>query len=200
MCWNSKVSLNTFLFSLFGVSFAYFNNNIRIFQFLYFISFISIQLMEYFAWENLHDKKMNELLSKVGLFLIFIQIPFFVLSSSDVDNKLKTIIIGVYLMFSLFVISYFTIDFSMHKAANGHLAWNWLEFPTYIILIWLSFIFGLFLYQKQYLKFGLYAIIILAIYYTYYQSNTWGSLWCWIANLLALQLIIQVFMKSNCKK
>jgi hypothetical protein len=156
--------------------------------------------MEYFAWENLHDKKMNELLSKVGLFLIFIQIPFFVLSSSDVDNKLKTIIIGVYLMFSLFVISYFTIDFSMHKAANGHLAWNWLEFPTYIILIWLSFIFGLFLYQKQYLKFGLYAIIILAIYYTYYQSNTWGSLWCWIANLLALQLIIQVFMKSNCKK
>jgi hypothetical protein len=200
MCWNSKVSLNTFLFSLFGVSFAYFNNNIRVFKFLYFISFISMQLMEYFAWENLHDKKMNELLSKVGLFLIFIQIPFFVLSSSDVDNKLKTIIIGVYLMFSLFVISYFTIDFSMHKAANGHLAWNWLEFPTYIILIWLSFIFGLFLYQKQYLKFGLYAIIILAIYYTYYQSNTWGSLWCWIANLLALQLIIQVFMKSNCKK
>jgi len=200
MCWNSKVSLNTFLFSLFGVSFAYFNNNIRIFQFLYFISFISIQLMEYFAWENLHDKKMNELLSKIGLFLIFIQIPFFVLSSSDVDNKLKTIIIGVYLMFSLFVISYFTIDFSMHKAPNGHLAWNWLEFPTYIILIWLSFIFGLFLYQKQYLKFGLYAIIIFAIYYTYYQTNTWGSLWCWIANLLALQLIIQVFMKSNCKK
>ena len=29
MCWNQKVSLNTFLFSLFGISFAYFNNVIK---------------------------------------------------------------------------------------------------------------------------------------------------------------------------
>ncbi len=29
MCWNETVSLYTFLFSLFGINFAYFNNVIN---------------------------------------------------------------------------------------------------------------------------------------------------------------------------
>jgi hypothetical protein len=197
MCWNSKVSLNTFLFSLFGISFAYFNNVIEIFEYLYFLSFISMQLLEYFTWNNLNDKKMNTFLSQIGLFLIFLQPIFFAISCKKVENKLKMTIIAFYLMFSLFCILYFPIDFSMNKAENGHLAWNWLSFPTIIILLWLSFTFGLYLYQKQYLKFGVYLIIVLAIYYTYYKTNTWGSLWCWIANLLAVNLIFQVFFGFN---
>lgn len=201
MCWNQKISLNTFLFSLFGISFAYFNNVIELYGFLYFLSFISMQLLEYFAWGNLNDKKMNNFLSKIGLFLIFIQPIFFTLSHYNIDNKIKIGIIVSYLMFSMFCIVYFPIDFSMNKASNGHLAWNWLNFPTIITVIWLSFIFGLYLYQKQYFKFSVYAIIVIAIYYTYYKTNTWGSLWCWIANLLAVKLILQVFFDlklSNC--
>jgi len=196
MCWNPKVSLNTFLFSLFGISFALFNNVIGIFDFLWFLSFISMQLLEYFTWNNLHDKKMNTFLSKIGLFLIFIQIPLFILACRPLENKFKFILIGLYLAFSLFCMWYFTIDFSMNKAPNGHLAWNWLNFPTVICFIWLSFIFGLYAYQKQYLKFSIYLIVILAIYYTYYKTNTWGSLWCWIANILSLKLILQVFFSS----
>lgn len=57
MCWNQKVSLNTFLFSLFAASFAYFNNVLNFYTYLYFISFISMQLVEYFAWGNLNNKK-----------------------------------------------------------------------------------------------------------------------------------------------
>lgn len=203
MCWNSKVSLNTFSFSLFGILFALFNNVIKIFDFLWYLSFISMQLLEYFTWENLNDKKMNRLLSKIGLFLIVIQIPLFILSCSKVENKIKLILIGLYIIFSLFCIYYFPIDFSMNKAPNGHLSWNWLNFPTIICFIWLSFMFGLYLYQKEYFKFSIYSIIILSIYYTYYKTHTWGSLWCWIANILALGLIIKVFInsvniKSNC--
>ena len=200
MCWNKEVSLNTFLFSLFGISFAYFNNVINFYEYLYFISFISMQLLEYFAWSNLNNKKMNTFLSKIGLFLIFIQ-PIFYTLSRDINNKIKTWIIALYIVFSMFCLVYFPIDFSMNKAKNGHLAWNWLNFPTIIILIWLSFIFGLILYQKQYFKFGVYLMVVLAIYYTYYKTNTWGSLWCWIANLLSVQLILKVFFHlklSNC--
>ena len=196
MCWNSKVSLNTFLFSLFGISFALFNNVIGVFDFLYFLAFISMQLLEYFAWNNLNDKKMNTLLSKIGALLIFIQIPLFILASHPLENNSKFILIGLYLVFSLFCIFYFPIDYSMNKAPNGHLAWNWLNFPTVICVIWLSFIFGLYVYQKQYVKFSMYLIITLAIYYTYYKTNTWGSLWCWIANIIALTLILQVFFRS----
>jgi len=201
MCWNQKISLNTFLFSLFGISFAYFNNEIKFYSYLYFLSFISMQLLEYFAWGNLNNKKMNNFLSKIGLFLIFVQPIFYTLSCYNVDNKIKTWIIALYLVFSMFCAVYFPIDFLMSKASNGHLAWNWLSFPTSITFIWFSFILGLILYQKQYFTFSVYLIIVLTIYYTYYKTNTWGSLWCWIANLLALRLILQVFFDlklSNC--
>jgi hypothetical protein len=156
-----------------------------------------MQLVEYFTWENLNNKQMNQILSFIGAFLIFIQIPLFILSFNKVENNLKYSLIGFYLCFSLFVISYFPIDLSMNKASNGHLAWNWLKFPTVIIFIWFSFILGLILYQKQYFEFAIYLIVFLAIYYTYYKTNTWGSLWCWIANILALILILQVFLSSN---
>ena len=70
------------------------------------------------------------------------------------QNKLKTWIIALYLVFSIFCyLVYFPIDFSMNKAQNGHLAWNWLNFPIILNCIWLSFVIGVILYQKKYLKF-----------------------------------------------
>jgi len=200
MCWSSKVSLNTFLFSLFGILFAYFNNVIGLFDSLYYLSFVSIQLMEYFTWRNMNDRKMNGFLSRVGLFLIFIQIPLFILSFSKVESSIKTALIAMYLIFSLLVGSYYQVDFSMTKAPNGHLAWNWLKFPTFIMLIWLVFMFCLFVYDKQYITFVVYSVVVFAIYYTYHKTNTWGSLWCWLANILALRLVLQVFLgvSSDC--
>jgi hypothetical protein len=156
-----------------------------------------MQLLEYFAWKNLNDKQMNKFLSQIGLFLIFIQIPFFILYQPKVNNQLKILLISIYIALWLLFLLNYPIDFSMNKAPNGHLAWNWLDTNIYIIIVWLSFILGLLFYQKEYLKFSLYFITIFAIYYTYYQSNTWGSLWCWISNVLALHLIIQVFFGSN---
>ena len=60
MCWNAKVSLNTFLFSLFGTLFAYFYNVIGKFETLYYVSVISMQLIEYFTWKNLNNHKINK--------------------------------------------------------------------------------------------------------------------------------------------
>jgi hypothetical protein len=197
MCWNQKVSLNTFLFSLFGISLAYFNRVIEFYEYLLYLSFISMQLLEYFAWANLNNKKMNNFLSKIGLFLIFVQ-PIFFNLWFDIDNKIKKWVIALYLVFSLFCIVYFPIDFSMHKEKNGHLSWNWLNFPPIIIFIWLFFTFGLILYKQQYFIFGVHLIIFLAIYYTYYKTNTWGTLWCWLASLLAVLLIFKVFFNFNC--
>ena len=196
MCWSASVSLNTFLFSLFGSSFAYFNGVISGFSFLYIFSFISIQLMEYYTWNNLHDKKANRFLSQIGLFLIFIQIPLFIYSRENFPYKL--LLFAAYLVFSTGILFYFNIDFSMNKAANGHLAWNWLNFPPIIYLIYVFFILGLCLYEKRYIAFILYFIVICGIYYTYNESNTWGSLWCWIANIISLKLIGQVFLKDLC--
>ena len=84
MCWNETVSLNTFIFSLFGISFAYFNNVINSYLFVHLLSFNSMQLLEYFTWKHLNNKKINRLLSMLGLFLIFIQPILFIISSYNV--------------------------------------------------------------------------------------------------------------------
>ena len=197
MCWNERVSLNTFLFSFFGVNFAYFNNIINIYEYLFFYSFISIQLLEYFAWKHLHNKKINRLLSQLGLFLIVMQPLLIILIPNNVKFNIKATLITLYLIF--FSLIFFSIknDFSMEKAPNGHLAWNWLKYPPLIVLLWLTFYLVILLYAKKYILFAINAIIVLAIYYTYYKTNTWGSLWCWIANGLAVLLIIRTFFNSS---
>lgn len=196
MCWNSQVSLNTFIFSTFGIAFAYFNRVINIYELLYLLSFTSMQLVEYFTWKNLSNKKLNRILSRIGLFLIFIQIPLFI--NAKYHGRYKLELIGLYVCLFMLLIPSFKIDYSMSKASNGHLAWNWLHFPLWVILLWLSFIFGVLYYEKKYFSFMVYIIVISAIYYTYHKTRTWGSLWCWVANIIALKLILQVFFKDLC--
>ena len=200
MCWNETVSLNTFLFSFFAINFAYFNSIINNYSYFKNISFTSIQLLEYFAWKHLNNEKYNRLLSQLGLFIIFIQPFFYIGSSITVRFSTRAFLMVVYLLFCLFCWLSFSIDFSMKKAPNGHLAWNWLNFPVIIIFIWVAFSFVTTLLEKEYLKFSIYIIGFLAIFYTYYKTNTWGSLFCWIANVIAIVLIVQTFYKSSIPK
>ena len=196
MCWNETVSLNTFLFGLFGISFAYFNSIITGYEYLFYYSFISMQLLEYFTWKYLNNKKINRLLSQLGLFLITIQ-PILYILQPNIDYTITIPLIALYILFCFGCSLYFTIDFSMTKAPNGHLAWHWLNFPPYIVLIWVTFLSVILLYIKKYILFTIQVLVFFAIYYTYYKTNTWGSLWCWIVNALSIFLIIRTFFKSS---
>jgi hypothetical protein len=201
MCWNETVSLNTFIFSLFGINFAYFNSVINGYEYLFYYSFISMQLLEYFAWKYLNNKKINRLLSMLGVFLVFIQPILFILIPNKVKFNIKASLITLYVIFfTCITISYNSLaitDFSMEKAANGHLAWNWLTNAPYCNLIWLSFFLVILLFIKKYILFTIHLIFFLTIYYTYYKTKTWGSLWCWIANLISGFLIIRTFFSSS---
>ena len=42
-----------------------------------------------------------------------------------------------------------------------------------------------------------YFIFLAWVYYAYHESNTWGLLWCWVANIHALGLIGQVFFERS---
>ena len=197
MCWNETVSLNTFLFSFFGVNFAYFNNVINGYEYLLFYSFISMQLLEYFTWKYLNNKKINRLLSQLGLFLIAMQPILFILIPNNLNMSIKASLIAFYLLFWVSFVMFLNVDYSMVKAPNGHLAWNWLNVPPLYIFIWLLFLLVVLLYIKKYILFTIHVIVFLAIYYTYYKTNTWGSLWCWISNILAVFLIVRTFFNSN---
>ena len=197
MCWNQTISLNTFIFSFFAINFAYLNNIADIYYYLFFLSFSSIQLVEYFAWGNLNNKKTIRLLSQIGLFLVSMQPILLILSIKNVEYNIKASVIALYCAFWLFCLLYFPIDFSMVKASNGHLGWNWLHFPPLVVLLWIAFYFGLLLYAKEYISFVLVLILFFYIYYTYYKTTTWGSLWCWISNIIAVKLIILTFLNPS---
>ena len=194
MCWNQTISLNTFLFSLFGASFAYLNKVINIYYYLFFLSFSSMQLVEYFAWGNLNNKKRNRFLSQIGLILIAIQPILFTLSIANLKYNIKASLIALYCIIAVFCYITIPVDFSMVKASNGHLAWNWLKPPKIYIFLWVSIMLGLLLYAQKYFEFTVLGLLFIAIYYTYYKTNTWGSLWCWIANIVTIKLIIQTFL------
>ena len=196
MCWSADVSLNTFLFSLFGASFAYFNKVISGSFFLFFFSIFSMQLVEYFAWNHLNDKKIIRLLSQIGLFLVLIQIPLFVFSHDPFPYRL--LLLGLFMVLGSIILFGFNIDFSMNKAPNGHLTWNWLNLPPWMLFIYIIIFVGLTFFQKKYIESLFFLFVICGIYYTHYTSNTWGSLWCWFCNLFALKLIGEVFLKDVC--
>ena len=82
MCWNQHVSLNTFIFSLFVLLLIAYNNAYtqykmpefnNIYVYLFFLSFISIQLIEFFIWRNINDKSLNQFFSIAGMLLVTVQ-------------------------------------------------------------------------------------------------------------------------------
>lgn len=200
MCWNESVSLNTFIFGTFAVVFALYNNIISFWQAIGIMSFVSMQLIEYFTWRNLKNKDINSLLSKLGLGLVIVQpalMNTYLLSQGELYNFL-----GLYAMFIVLTLTVLypiqDIDFSMHKASNGHLAWNWLNIPAIVLLGWVGFFTWPLLNGKHYKSFGIAVASIAVIYGLYKTSNTWGSLWCWIVNALAFYFIAKVFAKEMC--
>lgn len=198
MCINEKISINTFLFGVFSVGLALGNNTISLLSAIYYISFISMQLIEYFAWKYLDRKNIIKILSILGLILITLQSLLYILAYMKPSPR-KKLLLWLYLLFVLLVIClipYYNIEFTMRKASNGHLAWDWLNFPIWIILIGFSFMFYVMLDNKEYTKLLVWFPIIAYIYYLYRITGTWGSIWCWIANGLCLILLYDVFKKS----
>ena len=115
MCWNEHVSLNTFLFSSFVLLLILYNNTYtqyklkyfdNIWIYLFFISFISMQLIEFFIWRNIDNKFYNHIFSTMAAMLIFIQ-P--VVSLMLIPNiSLRNILLCAYLV--LFI-PYFTYKY-----------------------------------------------------------------------------------------
>jgi hypothetical protein len=182
MCWNAEVSLNTFIFGCISAIIVYKFGYIEIGTIIIILSFTSIQLLEYFIWTYINNKKINELLSKIGLGILSIQI--FLLCYF---NKNKYILY-LYLIFVILfiIIELKNIEFRSIKGENGHLRWLWVEPHIIWIIIFLSFYLITNLNIKKFL-FVLITLII-SIYY-YYKYKTWGTMWCYISNFLWIYFI-----------
>jgi hypothetical protein len=211
MCWNADISINTFMFSVVSLCFIYFANTLtkyktKIFEnplvylFLFEVSFI--QLIEYFLWKNLNNKKINETLSIMSLLLLITQplTIIFMINILPIRNwflftyGLFFVLFNIYKIYKNTVFNYST---TTSIAKNGHLLWNFTNYNGYeniILFLFLSFYLTPFFYINNV---GLALIIAISLFislYFYLNEGTFGTMWCWSSNLLLLFFIINILL------
>jgi hypothetical protein len=196
MCWSASVSLNTYILGLFACIFSYMNNRIKLSNLFFYQSFMLMQLIEYFIWKKQFS---NKLLSQIAYILIFSQPIFGILLIENIKLKYISLICYIIFLIILFIINpWNSIEFKSIPSSNGHLSWKWLKLSIPILLIWLVFLSLNTIIKKDYLSLIFFNSTAIISYVLFYKTLTWGSLWCWISNFLALYLIGDVFYNDFC--
>jgi hypothetical protein len=200
MCWNKDISLNTFLFSSFVLLLIIYNNAYtqykikelnNIWVYLFFMSFILMQLIEYFIWRNVNDPIYNNLFTILASILLFMQ-PIasgMLITNNNVRSKfLNLYLIGA---IPLLIYRFMTKKINSTITPLKHLNWNLAIFDNFIIdqlllLVWfIFFLFPLF-YQGELFAFLFGFLTLIVITYNYYKDGSVGSMWCWIVNSIML--------------
>jgi hypothetical protein len=198
MCWNASVSLNTYIFGLFASLFSYYNGFGNILSVIFYQSFIIMQLIEYFIWTKAFS---NKLLSQIGFFVIMCQ-PIFNIIKIEQSPQVIPYILAAYIIFIVilytFIVPLNTVNFSTVPSKNGHLSWKWLDLNIYIIFIWYAFLSIRWIIDKMYLILTIITTLLIITLILYKDTNTFGSMWCWTANIISFYLIFEVFYKNIC--
>lgn len=200
MCWNKDVSLNTFCFGSFVLCLIIYNNAYtqykiddlnNVYRYIFFMSFILMQLIEYFIWINIKNPLYNSIFTALAtLLLIFQPIASIMLIS---DNTVKKMLLQSYLLFIVPLTIYkFDIQILNSSVSKlNHLRWNAMFSYNYFydiigFIIWLFFfLFPLFYERLTFaLMFGL--LTLMLVTYNYYKDDTIGSMWCWIVNTIMI--------------
>jgi hypothetical protein len=202
MCWNAEVSLNTFIFGVISAAIVLLINYNYLASVLILLSVSLMQLVEFFAWRNINNKKVIEWVSVFGISVILLQV--LLLNIFYLKGKERIIVLIIILISSLFALVHIINNnkLKMEKAKNGHLAWSWADLPIPLLIIF----FGLYLYagfRNKNLTFLIALLLLLISLYNYYKYNTWGSMWCYYSNILWIILILYVILeyyKKDLKK
>ena len=211
MCWNADISLNTFIFSCFVLIFIWITNTYTKYKtpffthpvmYLFMFSVVSIQLVEYFLWTNLKNKKANQYYSRIA-YLIVLSQPFFIMLMIK-DSFLRNVIAGIY---GFFVSMYLIIrpylknppTYYTSIAKKGHLVWEWALLKNnpfndlIIVLMFLCYIIPLLLIENVFARNVILCSMFLSLF-VYARDGTFGSMWCWFANILMLYFVINILL------
>lgn len=196
MCWNEHISLNTFLFSSFVLGLIIYNNAFTKYKiqhlhnkwiYIFFASFIVIQLIEFFIWRNIDNYFYNNLFSILAVIVLFFQ-PIASLMIIT-EKKIRNILLGSYL---LIAIPYLIYNFSTKHiysivSESGHLRWNFFELrPIIRWVVWVFFFLFSFFYEKEWFGFIFGLVTLIFTFLNYIKDNTVASMWCWIVNSIMI--------------
>ena len=214
MCWNSDISMNTFIFSILTLLFIYLTNTYskyktkafdNLLMYLLFFEIILMQLLEFFLWKNLKNDKMNKLLSHIASFVVTIQPYTIILMIQQYD--IKYIMLALYSIFlTLYLVYrhiYNPVKFHTSIATNGHLSWEWMNYKGYENIFFLGFLLFYIIPTILTNNFVLFLYIIITIgisLINYFKDKTFGSMWCWLSNVFLLFFIINILIVQPYKE
>jgi len=197
MCWNARVSLNTFAFALFVAILAYVNkkhHDIDMRLILFVLIFSSIQLVEAAIWINIDNPRMNRIFSNLILVVLLLEI---IVSGNLINNRTYRLI--HFLLTAIACIIYLLFihtNDTMYskKGKNGHLEWTRKENIYTIIVFSILFLTPLlFNISKDRLVIFMIGLITLIIsLFTYYKYNTFSSMWCWASNVIWIYILYKI--------
>lgn len=206
MCWNPDISINTFLFSTLTLLFIYYTNTYTKYKtptfdnplvYLYIFTVISMQLIEYFLWKNLKNKKWNEIFSKIASVLINMQVfsLIFLVKYAPYRSLFFILYVLFLIIYFYYKDNYSPIQFTTSIGTNGHLSWNWMLYQGYeniFLVLWLLFYVCLLVFIDNYILSSFIIFLLVISLFFYFRNNTFGTIWCWSANLFMMYFLVNI--------
>jgi len=204
MCWNQFVSINTFVFGIFSLLLIAFNNkysNYKIdffnnsYAYLFMLSFILMQLLEFILWRNLDNRVINNIVSTFGFLLLSIQpiTSLLLLNNIPLRNKLLL----TYSIPACIFVVYNILRTHIHTilSPSGYLSWKWTGYKNKLLTIpfYLFFLFFPLVYNKYYSSLLILLLYFIFIYY-FGKDGSSGSIWCLSVNSIVLYFLLQVLV------
>jgi hypothetical protein len=207
MCWNQYVSLNTFVFGIFGLLLVYFNNKYSKYKmnmfnnhyaYLFMLSIISMQLIEFILWRNLDNTVINQTVSSMGVLLLLFQpiASLLLIENIPLRNKL----LAVYSIPAFIFLVYNSLMTNIHTTLSPscHLLWKWSfykngSFHIPVMGFYLFFMFFSLVYNKHYVSLSLLLLYFIFVYF-FGKDGSYGSIWCLSANLVVLYFVLEILI------
>ena len=224
MCYNKETSLTAFVMS-YGIASYLFKRNIKYDRWfsLFLFVFSTNQLFDYLLWtdfEHTFFKSVSNLNILVSCYLlpIFLSSQFltqlwgkYYYETKSVKKAFSMIspcnswTSFIYWLFTIiFFLSYFLNSKSTILSKQGHLLWSSIKknqniWGAIIPFLFLCFIMYPYLgFVKKSLSIRTMVIFaVISLSWSFYCTDSWGSLWCWIGNFSSLIMLFSPYLDIN---
>jgi len=198
MCWNAEVSFESFGLGIVGIILAIVMG-MSPSMILFFASIVFMQFIEGIVWTYGRDPDINFYASLSAAGLLVLQPIASILAIAPAQYKIPMLLGYVVLGLISQVIERRSDPRSLreqYRMEEGeHLIWKWMEpIPWRSRVIYFMFLIGPLIITKQY---DFIALVLLTLAVSVYSfGKGWGSMWCWIVDLMAMVIGGKALVKT----
>jgi len=191
MCWNATVSLQSFLIGMIAILVGI-NSGLNSTLLFFCFTITLMQGIEAIAWSYQTNTWVNEIVSRAAALLLWIQplASIQTLRGTSFSAYSRPLSIS-YIAMSLIDLMLNPIPSSSYRMLpkRGHLEWKWIGSLSPSLLIYFFFLLmPLLLVPNPLLLLVIFTTLGISLY-AYGTDNTWGSLWCWQVNGIAIAIL-----------